>query len=401
MKSKALLVISNGHGEDEVAVRILIALKQLQPALNIQALSLVGVGHAYQHQGIPLLVKGQALPSGGFLGRSLGRDLQRGLWHLMQRQITAVAQWSQSEGVIMAVGDIVPLLFATWSGCPFAFVGTAKSEYWRTNHGRLSLRQSIYWPWERGLMAQARCRGVFPRDQITATHLQRWPIPVFDCGNPMMDDLEPTKESSLDSLPPGLKILLLPGSHVPEVFANWQVMVRAIATLLQNPQIYIFIGAISPGIELDPLQRTLVHQGWGPVTASLPTYQYGQHRLLLVPDGFREGLHYADMVVAMAGTATEQAVGLGKPVITLPGKGPQFTPKFAATQARLLGRSIYRLTDPQALSATVSTLQAMLPDPQHWIDNGRRRMGTPGAALRIAHCLQTYLLDVAENPPCS
>ncbi|AKV71223.1 hypothetical protein VL20_6511 [Microcystis panniformis FACHB-1757] len=42
----------------------------------------------------------------------------------------------------------------------------------------------------------------------------------------------------------------------------------------------------------------------------------------------------------MAGTATEQLVGLGKPAITIAGSGPQFTPHFAKLQQRLLGCSI-------------------------------------------------------------
>ena len=35
------------------------------------------------------------------------------------------------------------------------------------------------------------------------------------------------------------------------------------------------------------------------------------------------------MLYSMAGTATEQAIGLGKPVIQIEGKGPQFTKTFA------------------------------------------------------------------------
>jgi len=39
----------------------------------------------------------------------------------------------------------------------------------------------------------------------------------------------------------------------------------------------------------------------------------------------------------MAGTATEQFVGLGKPAIAIPGIGPQFTAAFAEAQSRHLG----------------------------------------------------------------
>jgi uncharacterized protein (TIGR03492 family) len=43
----------------------------------------------------------------------------------------------------------------------------------------------------------------------------------------------------------------------------------------------------------------------------------------------------------MAGTATEQAVLLGKLVVQIEGKGPQFTATFAEAQRRLLGTNIF------------------------------------------------------------
>ena len=43
----------------------------------------------------------------------------------------------------------------------------------------------------------------------------------------------------------------------------------------------------------------------------------------------------------MAGTAAEQAIGLGKPVIQIEGKGPQFTKSFAEAQRLLLGKNVF------------------------------------------------------------
>jgi len=43
----------------------------------------------------------------------------------------------------------------------------------------------------------------------------------------------------------------------------------------------------------------------------------------------------------MAGTAAEQAIGLGIPVIQIEGKGPQFTKTFAEAQRRLLGKYVF------------------------------------------------------------
>ena len=47
----------------------------------------------------------------------------------------------------------------------------------------------------------------------------------------------------------------------------------------------------------------------------------------------------------MAGTAAEQAIGLGKPVIQIEGKGPQFTKSFAEAQRRLLGKYVFCATN--------------------------------------------------------
>jgi uncharacterized protein (TIGR03492 family) len=93
------------------------------------------------------------------------------------------------------------------------------------------------------------------------------------------------------------------------------------------------------------------------------------------------------MAIAMAGTATEQFVGLGKPAITFPGIGPQFTYAFAEAQTRLLGSSLILVDRP---SQVADAVQSLLRDPdrlQLIAENGLRRMGKPGAARRIAACL--------------
>ena len=89
----------------------------------------------------------------------------------------------------------------------------------------------------------------------------------------------------------------------------------------------------------------------------------------------------------MAGTATEQFIGLGKPAIIIPGNGPQFTPAFAEAQTRLLGASVTLVEQPTQVARA---MQSLLSDPdqlQTIAENGRRRMGDPGAARRIATCL--------------
>ena len=62
-----LLVLSNGHGEDLIAVRILQQLQQQENPPDIFALPLVGEGRAYQQLNIPCIGSVRTMPSGGFI----------------------------------------------------------------------------------------------------------------------------------------------------------------------------------------------------------------------------------------------------------------------------------------------------------------------------------------------
>ena len=52
-----LLVISNGHGEDSIAVKIIRQLKQLLPDLKIAGLPMVGKGFAYAQENIDIVTR--------------------------------------------------------------------------------------------------------------------------------------------------------------------------------------------------------------------------------------------------------------------------------------------------------------------------------------------------------
>ena len=115
-----------------IAVRIIEQLQNVAENLEITALPIVGQGYAYNKSNIPLAGKVQQMPSGGFIymgGNPLWSDLKDGLIGLTIEQLKLVRQWSKTngvEGVILAVGDIVPLLYAWWSGVNYAFVGTCQ-----------------------------------------------------------------------------------------------------------------------------------------------------------------------------------------------------------------------------------------------------------------------------------
>jgi uncharacterized protein (TIGR03492 family) len=408
-----LLCLSNGHGEDAIAVQILDCLRQQPNPPEISALPLVGEGYAYTKAGIPLAGNAKSLPSGGFIymdGRQFWRDLRGGLLKLTAEQYQNIRQWGTKGSVILAVGDIIPLVFAYSSGANYAFVGTAKSEYyirdedgWLLQTPKFSLeRSSVYLPWERWLMSRRQCRAVFPRDSLTAEILQKFAIPAHDLGNPMMDGLS-FAYSSYNTPKNSLIILLLPGSRFPEASNNWQLILKAVTEIIYRFLGYelVFLAAIAPSLEKEPFTNHLLSLGWLSKTNTINetiddpqaiSFKNYYATLILSQNAYQDFLLNADVAIAMAGTATEQFVGLGKLAITIPGEGPQFTPAFAEAQSRLLGCSIVSVAKPEEVP---QVLQNYLNNPDQWQivrENGKRRMGNTGAAMRIAQCLQSELL---------
>lgn len=401
-----LLVLSNGHGEDIIAIRIIERLQQDIAELELAALPIVGQGYAYKKRGIPLAGRVQQMPSGGFVymgGKPLWQDLRGGLLNLTIEQLKLVRQWGKAGGNILAVGDIVPLLFAWVSQANYAFVGTAKSEYYLRDEKTSWLPQtswlerkinSVYLPWERWLMSRDRCKAVFPRDSLTTKVLQQWSIPAYDLGNPMMDGITTKTQTRASGQ---LNILLLPGSRMPEALRNWQKILVAVWSVIKTlPQSKLkFSAAIAPGLNLKAFIIHAVTQGWR-VTASYPqivTLTQNNRTLVLTQEQNQEFFKQTDIAIAMAGTATEQFVGLGKPAIIIPGEGPQFTYAFAEAQSRLLGCSILMVLSLDRVGRAIADVINDEQLLQQIAENGKRRMGEAGAAARIALCLEKRLLS--------
>jgi uncharacterized protein (TIGR03492 family) len=400
-----LLCISNGHGEDSIAVQVLKELKTIPGAPSLAAMPIVGKGGAYQKAGIPIVGPTQPLPSGGFIymdKRHMMRDIQEGLLSLTRAQLSTLRQWAKQGGGILAVGDIVPLALAWLSGANYSFIGTAKSEYHlRDENGPLarpwpeSWAKSVYFPWERWLMGHPRCQVAFVRDPLTAEHLQRISIAALYGGNPMMDGLEASTDvlAKLTAIFPGatalLTVALMPGSRAPEAFDNWQLILQAVEAVRGAfPQRQIrLLAAIAPTLNLAAFKDPLMDTGWTPVVSLYPTFSRDNALLVLAQDAFPECLHLADCAIATAGTATEQIVGLGKPVFTFPGQGPQFTYSFAEAQSRLLGPSVMLLANPEDTGPAMRTCLQDSQRLQHIAENGRRRMGSSGAAKQMATIL--------------
>jgi uncharacterized protein (TIGR03492 family) len=268
-------------------------------------------------------------------------------------------------------------------------------------------------------MSRQRCKAVFPRDSLTAEILKKWPIPAFDLGNPMMDALEPTiqrprfysADAQKQELARPFIVTILPGSRPPEAYANWHQIMIAVSAMMavlrerdfmgHTSGTVVFLGAIAPSLHFESFRQILESQGWRPHAeppikipdADALTFKQKNAYFVLSQNAYNDCLHLGDIAIAMAGTATEQFVGLGKPAITIPGQGPQFTPAFAEAQSRLLGASVILVEEPVEVAGAVRSLLANPDTLQVIAENGIRRMGKPGAAKRIAE----YLMELLWN----
>jgi uncharacterized protein (TIGR03492 family) len=94
----------------------------------------------------------------------------------------------------------------------------------------------------------------------------------------------------------------------------------------------------------------------------------------------------ADLVLSQAGTATQQALGMGKPVITF-NRADNRKKRMADEQALMGEARILVENDPAALSAATLKLLTNAEERARLGAIGRERLGPSGAASKIVECL--------------
>jgi hypothetical protein len=346
-----ILFVSNGVGEDLIAARI---AAELPPDTTVVAYPLVGLG-AYP-AGTRLLEPRRELPGGGFSLRAglrgLGADLTGGLVGLWLAQRRTLAAQRGRFALAVAVGDTYCLWMAARAAARTVLVATAESVH-IAPPGALPRR------------LMRRASRIFARDPQTAAHLTARGLPAAAPGNVMMD-LVTVRGESFGLEPDVPVVTLLPGSR-REAAANASQLAAAAALVAGAVPEARFLLAVAPTVRTEAIRTRLN----GRPSIALTT-------------AFGDAVARATVVMGMAGTAHEQAAGLGRPVVAFPGGGPQFGPQFLAMQARLLGDALVPCRDAAEAASAVARL---LRDPQERARRGavgRARMGPPGAAARIA-----------------
>ncbi len=414
MSTPRLLVLSNGHGEDLIALRLIEALRHQAPDLEVQVLPLVGMGQAYASAEaageLRRVGPRQPLPSGGFSNQSLRgllNDLAAGLPLLSWRQWRIVRRWGRQGLPILAVGDLLPLLLAWGGGGPYGFLGTPKSDHtWASpapaGWGRSPLADGYHqakgseWdPWEWALMGHRRCQLVAVRDRLTARGLRRHGVRAVAPGNPMMDGF--TAPGPLPAWLQGRRrLLLLPGSRLPEALGNLRGLLAALPSASATQPISVLLACGSRPSDAE-LAGPLAAAGFTPAAAppgsgASALWRRGPLELLVGPGRFAAWAPLAELGLATAGTATEQLVGLGVPALSLPGPGPQFKAGFARRQSRLLGGAVQPCHGSGELQRRLIALLNDDSERARLGRIGRRRMGPAGGSARLATLIRERLL---------
>lgn len=389
-----LLLISNGHGEDQVAAAITTALLAITATLEIEAYPLVGVGERLKAAGLTVRGPARTLPSGGLTLHApqlLLRDLKAGLLPLTVAQVSYLRR--QRPRAVMVVGDVYAQLHAAFVRAPrrvlqplvsahhFSGLSAARTPFARYFMERY--RRPELW-----LMRAAD--RVYTRDAATADYLHsRGVAAATFLGNPMMDGLAATPIPAA-RLTATRTVALLPGS-------------RAHAA----QSLSIMLGALAEGTGLLGLvawaQGTLPTplEGWQAQTARADASAAWAHagsgaRVLFYEGRFAEVLATAEAAIGTAGTANEQAVGTGLPVVAFP-VPPAYSSAFLENQARLLSDGL--LIAGPTPAGVYRELKRALDDPLVRAKAraaGQERMGPPGGSQRIAQELASWLGAGAE-----
>ncbi len=354
-----ILFITNGHGEDTIAARI---IKELAGE-DISVLPLVGTGTAFERSHVKILGKRKKMPSGGFVYQSFSniiRDLFSGLIGNSFDQIKLLRGLKNKFDLVVAVGDIVPIVGAMLTRTKFFFVGCAKSDHYDYS----------YTPWEKYFLKKY-CSLCFPRDKKTFDNLSGYGIKCFFAGNPMMDCFEITGETF--GIKEGTYVVgILPGTrddavlNMEDIYSATQELDRL---ALADKKSIFFVAAAAMSAD----------------TSKFPN----KENLSVTTGKFGDVIHLSDVVIGLSGTGNEQAAGLGKPVVSFPGRGVQYTASFAKRQEQLLGKALaVTERDPKKTAAAVWNLLIDQEKRRSMGKAGMERMGGPGASAKISELIK-------------
>ena len=110
-------------------------------------------------------------------------------------------------------------------------------------------------------------------------------------------------------------------------------------------------------------------------------------QVLVAKGRFPDVLRLSRVVVGMAGTANEQAIGLGIPLVTVPSSGVQGERYVRMKMEYFGGAAVLAAREPDAIAGAVAGLLADPARCARMATAGRERMGLPGGSDAIAQAI--------------
>jgi len=402
-----ILILSNGHGEDLSGS--LLAKQFVKSGYSVHALPIVGMGNHYEQEKIKIIGKTKEFRTGGigyntFKGR-LTEILGGEIFYVFKR-LYLTFKIRKKYDYFFVVGDIVPVFFAWVCKKDFFTYLVAYSSHYE---GKLKLP----WPSKFFLLSQ-KAKKIYTRDSLTANDLTlQLKKKVSFLGNPFMDKFFPrNKELNEDEYSVGLKdeysVGLFPGSRFPEILDNFVLILEVLETLsdLKYFQKIQFNFAIVNALSSSKIKEIFQKRGWLKIENikdnNLLKFQYKFLEVNIYWNNFDKILLKSRCCISMAGTAAEQAIGLGKPVIQIEGKGPQFTKTFAEAQRRLLGKyvfcAIYYKDKNDQINQTIKLIIKVIYliqlNKKFMIscnENGKKRQGENKSCLKIVDDINIFI----------
>jgi len=386
-----ILILSNGHGEDLSGS--LIAKQFVKNGYVVHALPIVGKGKHYIKEKIKIIGKTREFSTGGigynsFRGR-LTEIFGGEIFYLLKR-LYLTFTIKKKYDYFFVVGDIVPVLFAWVCKKDFFTYLVAYSSHYE---GKLKLP----WPSKFFLLSQ-KAKKIYTRDSLTANDLTlQLKKKVSFLGNPFMDKFFPRKKELKKA---EFSIGLFPGSRFPETLDNFVLILEVLEALsdLRYFQKIEFNFAIVNALPSSKIREIFQNRGWLNLEQVKEKYflkfQYKTLEVNIYWNNFEEILFKSRCCISMAGTAAEQAIGLGKPVIQIEGKGPQFTKSFAEAQRRLLGKYVFCASNykdkndqiNQTIKLIIKVIYLIKLNKKFMIscnENAKKRLGESKACLKM------------------
>jgi hypothetical protein len=346
MPATRLLIISNGHGEDSIAAEI---ARRLPVSVSAEAYPTLGDGRAYENI-IPIVGPRAHLPSEGWRNtkNSVARDVMGGgistVWPGLRFIRAARGKYDR----VMVVGDMMGVYGAWITG----HRGIVYVDVYKTGFG------SAYLGLDKWIM-RTTARTVFCRSEKLARSLDEAGINARAAGNVMMDTIPRANGMTLPRRR-GLALTILPGSR-GHALDNFALQAKALALVPPEIRPDLFL-AVAGSVD----EAALRERAAGLEITYLPGRALG------------DMLATSDFVLSQAGTATIQAIGLGRPAITF--RTAEDRPSRFRQESQLFGDGRLAVeAEPQAIAAAITTLATDPGERLRRAAVGRERIGPPGA----------------------